>query len=154
MVNEIECGSDMIPEIKLSCDKIYITNISDQLPERYIINKGATILFWKDGTKTVVKLAKGDEYNKVLGFLWAYFQKRSGLSKTKANEYIRNLVEEEEKIPLKTDGLKIGDRVEVKSLCGVIGTIYRIDDLLGYKIKFDNIQLIPTWRQENELTKL
>ena len=67
---------------------------------------------------------------------------------------LEDLVEEEEKIPLKTNKLKIGDRVAVKTLLGEKGTIYRIDDLLGYKIKFDNIQLIPTWHQENELTKL
>lgn len=63
------------------------------LPKKYIINKGATILFWEDGTKTVVKRAKDDEYNKIMGFLWAYFQKTSGLSRTKANEYLRGLVD-------------------------------------------------------------
>lgn len=63
------------------------------LPKKYIINKGATILFWEDGTKTVAKRAKDDEYNKIMGFLWAYFQKTSGLSRTKANEYLRGLVD-------------------------------------------------------------
>lgn len=66
------------------------------LPKKYIINKGATILFWEDGTKTVVKRAKDDEYNKIMGFLWAYFQKTSGLSRTKANEYLRGLVDADE----------------------------------------------------------
>ena len=63
------------------------------LPKKYIINKGATILFWEGGTKTVVKRAKDDEYKKIMGFLWAYFQKTSGLSRTKANEYLRGLVD-------------------------------------------------------------
>lgn len=66
------------------------------LPKKYIINKGATVLFWEDGTKTVVKRAKDDEYNKIMGFLWAYFQKTSGLSGTKANEYLRGLVDADE----------------------------------------------------------
>lgn len=66
------------------------------LPKKYIINKGATVLFWEDGTKTVVKRAKDDEYNKIVGFLWAYFQKTSGLSRTKANEYLRGLVDADE----------------------------------------------------------
>lgn len=66
------------------------------LPKKYIINDNATILFWDDGTKTVVKREKGDEYNKILGFLWAYFQKNSGLSKTKANKYIKGLLDEDE----------------------------------------------------------
>lgn len=63
------------------------------LPKKYIINRGATVLFWEDGTKTVVKRAKDDEYNKIMGFLWAYFQRTSGLSRTKANEYLRGLVD-------------------------------------------------------------
>lgn len=69
------------------------TRPKKNLPKKYIINKGATILFWEDGTKTIVKRAKDDEYNKIMGFLWAYFQKTSGLSRTKANEYLRGLVD-------------------------------------------------------------
>lgn len=65
-------------------------------PKRYIINKGATILFWEDGTKTIVKRSKDDEYNKRLGFLTAYFQKHSGLTKNQANKYLANLQDEEE----------------------------------------------------------
>lgn len=63
-------------------------------PERYIINKDATILFWEDGTKTIVKRSKDDEYNKRLGFLTAYFQKHSGLTKNQANKYLANLLDE------------------------------------------------------------
>lgn len=66
-------------------------------PKRYIINKGATILFWEDGTKTIVKRCKDDKYNKRLGFLTAYFQKHSGLTKNQANKYLANLQEEEVK---------------------------------------------------------
>lgn len=43
---------------------------------RYIINEGATIIFWLDGTKTISKRNKDDEFDKELGFLFAYFQKR------------------------------------------------------------------------------
>ena len=66
-----------------------------QLPKRYIINKGATILFWEDGTKTIVKKSKDDKYDRRLGFLTAYFQKHCGMSKNKANKYLDNLMEEE-----------------------------------------------------------
>lgn len=80
-----------IPNLLGGCD---FTSINKKnLPKKYIINKGATVLFWEDGTKTVVKRAKDDEYNKIMGFLWAYFQKTSGLSRTKANEYLRGLVD-------------------------------------------------------------
>lgn len=66
------------------------------LPKKYIINKGATILFWEDDSKTIVKRGKNDNYDKVTGFLWAYFQKTSGLSKTKSNKYLQSLVDEDD----------------------------------------------------------
>lgn len=74
----------------------YVRKINNnELPERYIINKGATILFWEDGSKTIVKRCKDDKYNKRLGFLTAYFQKHCGMSKNKANKYLASLEEEE-----------------------------------------------------------
>ena len=77
--------SEMVMKKEVRCDK---------LPSRYIINKNATILFWEDGSKTVVKRCEDDKYDKRLGFLIGYFQKNSGLSKTKANKFLRDLVEE------------------------------------------------------------
>ena len=65
-----------------------------RMPKKYIINRGATIIFWNDGSKTIVRRTKNDEYNKRLGFLTAYFQKHSGLSKNKANKFLANLEEE------------------------------------------------------------
>ena len=67
------------------------------LPKRYIINKGATILFWEDGTKTIVRKCREDKYDKRIGFLTAYFQKHSGLTKNKANKFLSELREEEPK---------------------------------------------------------
>lgn len=66
-----------------------------KMPTRYIINKDATILFWEDDTKTIVKKSKNDKYDKRLGFLTAYFQKHCGMSKNKANKYLDSLVEDE-----------------------------------------------------------
>ena len=63
----------------------------NRLPERYIINTNATIIFWKDGDKTIVKRTKDDDFNARLGFLTAYFQKHSGMSRTQANKYLSNL---------------------------------------------------------------
>ena len=65
----------------------------NQLPKKYIINQDACILFWSDGNKTIVKRADDDIEDPVKGFLWAYFQKHSGLSKTKANKYLREIDE-------------------------------------------------------------
>ena len=86
---EMNIPNIKIPNMWAKCEFIPVK----KLPKKYIINKGATVLFWEDGTKTVVKRAKDDEYNKIMGFLWAYFQKTSGLSRTKANEYLRGLVD-------------------------------------------------------------
>lgn len=61
------------------------------LPKRYIINDGAIVLFWDDGTKTIVKRAKDDTDDVVKGFLWAYFEKMSGMSKTQANKYLKDI---------------------------------------------------------------
>ena len=77
--------------------------------DRYIINDGATILFWADGTKTIVKRTKEDEFNPRLAFLTAYFQKKSGLSKTKANKFLSELKVQEpkEKKVKKAIGIKL-----------------------------------------------
>lgn len=39
--------------------------------KRIIFNEPATIIFWSDGEKTVVKAAEGDEYNPYYGFCCA-----------------------------------------------------------------------------------
>ena len=64
-----------------------------KLPKKVIINEDATILFWSDDRtdKTMVKLTKDDKFDKRLGFLYAYFQKTSGLTRSKANKYIEAL---------------------------------------------------------------
>lgn len=72
-------------------------NDKARMPVRYIINKNATILFWNDGEKTIVRKADDDEFNARLGFLTAFFQRYSGLSKNKANKFLANLEIEETK---------------------------------------------------------
>ena len=85
-----------IDELDRRLDIIGCKRMHDrELPERYIINENATILFWKDGTKTIVKRAKEDKHDKALGFLTAYFQKHCGLPKWKANKYLKELKETE-----------------------------------------------------------
>ena len=62
-----------------------------ELPERYIINENATILFWKNGEKTVVKRCTDDAFNPRLAFLTAFFQRYADMSKNKANKYLASL---------------------------------------------------------------
>lgn len=51
-----------------------------EVPEidRVIFNNPATIVFWKDGTKTVVKKQKGDRYSKEAGLALCYMKKVLG----------------------------------------------------------------------------
>lgn len=46
--------------------------------EKVIFNKPATIVFWSDGTKTVVKVQKGDKFNKEKGLAMAITKKALG----------------------------------------------------------------------------
>lgn len=90
------------------------------MPERYIINENATILFWKNGEKTVVRKCEEDEFNPRLAFLIAFFQHYCGMSKNKANKYLAGLEVEkkEEKEQYKPKHMKeefeIGDIVKEK----------------------------------------
>ena len=47
-------------------------------PERVIYNDPATIVFWKDGTKTVVKCMEGDTYNPEVGLAMCVCKKLYG----------------------------------------------------------------------------
>jgi len=47
-------------------------------PERVIYNDPATIVFWKDGTKTVVKCMEGDMYNPEVGLAMCVCKKLYG----------------------------------------------------------------------------
>lgn len=60
-VNVGWCGVYIIPKIK-----------------KVIFNKPATIVFWSDDTKTVVKRQKGDRYNKEKGLAMAFVKKIYG----------------------------------------------------------------------------
>ena len=47
-------------------------------PIKVIFHDPATIVFWDDGTKTVVKCQEGDTYNKELGFALCFAKKAMG----------------------------------------------------------------------------
>ena len=56
-----------------------------------IFNKSATIVKWSDGTKTVVKCSESDTFDEEKGFLMAYFQKDTGMSKRKVAEFFKKI---------------------------------------------------------------
>lgn len=61
--------------------------------ERVIFNKPATIVYWEDGTKTVVKCQKGDTYNKEQGLALCFAKKALG-NKGNFNEVFKKYCEE------------------------------------------------------------
>ena len=56
-----------------NCNYFFIPKIKN-----VIFNPPATIVFWNDGTKTVVKCQKGDEFNLEKGVTMAFFKKMHG----------------------------------------------------------------------------
>ena len=55
----------------------YLNLLSNNIPEvkKVIFNDPATIVYWKDGTKTVVKCQKGDDFDQEKGFAMAFLKK-------------------------------------------------------------------------------
>lgn len=69
------CGKNLFEPQKDKCA------IGKTLPKKWVQNGPATILFWEDGTKTIVKCNQDDEFDGQKGYLMAYFEKWTGLSK-------------------------------------------------------------------------
>lgn len=57
--------------------------------EKVIFNDPATIVLWKDGTKTVVKCQEGDEYSKETGLALCIAKKALGNKSNFNNEFKR-----------------------------------------------------------------
>lgn len=57
--------------IEFEFEPISIFTRSDFSIKKVIFNGPATIIFWENGDKTVVKCREGDTYNKRLGFMYA-----------------------------------------------------------------------------------
>lgn len=63
--------------------------------DRIIFNNPATIVFWKDGTKTVVKVSDGETYSPYYGFLAALAKKIYG-SNSAIQRIVKQFLPEEE----------------------------------------------------------
>ncbi len=66
----------------------------EKFPKKYIINRGAAVLFWSDGDKTISKRDAADKFDKRMGYLLAYYYKKCGVSKA-ARKRILDCVKEE-----------------------------------------------------------
>lgn len=73
----------------------YPTQVNPFNIKRVIFNGPATIVFWNDGTKTVVKCAEEEIYNKRTAIMWAIMKKAYGNS-SRVNKAFDELIEEDE----------------------------------------------------------
>ena len=78
------CVNDVLATIKFAETKnFYSLNVS-----KIIFNPPATIVFWEDGTKTVVKCSAEDEFSEYYGFLVAL-----GKKVYESNSQIKKLID-------------------------------------------------------------
>lgn len=92
----ITSGPDAVPIVEL-CGRFISDNPMEnhgrknaQL-KKVIFNDPATIVYWMDGTKTVVKCQPGDTFDPLTGFLMAFFKKACG-NKGNYNDALKKIV--------------------------------------------------------------
>jgi hypothetical protein len=67
--------------------------MKDTMHKKAIFNDAATVVIWNDDTKTIVKCTEGDydKFDQEKGYLMAYFQKHTGMSKTQCAKFMKAL---------------------------------------------------------------
>lgn len=121
--------------------------------DKITFNNPATIIHHLDGNKTVVKATDNDSFDPIYGFLLAYFQKTSGMTKTQANKFLDEVNElavkqelvkskkKDNKAESSNNKFKVGDRVlsVIGFSSGLTGTIKFNDKklMLPYAVEFD-----------------
>lgn len=72
-------GQQIVPvehvNYKCSCPAVWGGSIT---PNKIIYSGNRTIVFWSDGTKTIVKLGENQEFDEYTGFIAAYAKKMFG----------------------------------------------------------------------------
>lgn len=83
------------PEQKDRLREMFIESVKTHLTPKRILRHGpATIVFWQDGTKTIVKLSEGEEDNAYSAFTAALAIKIFG-SNSKLKKMVKKLTEEQ-----------------------------------------------------------
>lgn len=80
-------------------------------PTKVIFNDPATIVFWNDGSKTVVKCSEDDVFDTYRGFTMAYLKKTMG-SGRKAEKFVDDNEFEEANRSLFEDIMSLLDTLE------------------------------------------
>lgn len=81
------------------CGKIYWGIITPVKPTKILIQGTATIIWWSDGTKTIVKCQKGDKMDPEKGIAMCVMKKFMGTNKTGSNylDFAKDAIAEYEK---------------------------------------------------------
>lgn len=97
--------------------------------DRVLFNDPATIVFWKDGTKTVVKCHPEDTFDEEIGFMCCYLKRTlSSKEYTKFCEYLNDIWEQKNN-RLYREALekKMAERAEEKKHECTCGKSYHIE---------------------------
>ena len=78
-------------------DRVYMSSFSKAKINEVIFHDPATIVYWADGTKTVVKCMEGDTLNRETGIAMCVLKKTLGKSYTLFKKYLREIAEQENK---------------------------------------------------------
>lgn len=87
------------------CEGKVMGDILKQFIDQVIFNAPATIIKWKDGTKTVVKCRQGDTYDKEVGFMMRIMKYLCGNQSNATKRFIAEYCGETEK----TDSINSAD---------------------------------------------
>jgi hypothetical protein len=90
-------NNDMIDSLEYSLTNYLSSTAYSHKPQLKVFfndKKKATTLIDGDNV-VVVKTKKGEKYNRRIGFLEAYFELKSGMSKTQKNKYLDEVIKEE-----------------------------------------------------------
>lgn len=105
---EFECFASVAPAIKhkieealsqktaVDCANFYAINILDIKIKKVIFNNPATIIIWSDGSKTVVKVQNGEEYDPEKGMSLCCAKKLLGNKSNFNNEFKKWLPKEDQ----------------------------------------------------------
>lgn len=122
-----ERGNEMSVEkkstIRYNCYTSVSASISVPVIKKVIFNDPATIVFWSDGSKTVVKCQDGDIYDPEKGLAMAISKKALGNKGNYCNEFKKWLPEDEEEEE-KTVELRFDTSEISKSLEGLASRIF------------------------------
>ena len=110
----------------LQYSKFYVRNLSSfRIPEikNVIFNDPATIVFWEDGTKTVVKCQDGDEFDPEKGLAMAIAKKAYGNKGSYCNK-LKKWLPKKEKVDTNRFGADLHVPIHTNACNGSVSSIF------------------------------